>query len=131
MNTVYLRPLLNLQDSSMSSIPSPLLSVDSTHPSLPGHFPGMAVVPGVVFLSFILDEVRRQLPMVRVAGVRKLKFLQMLLPQQAFVVEFATPDQASLRFKVWRAGSVGDKHRHLLVDGNLHVAASAEIGRAP
>ena len=107
----------------MSAIPSPLLSVDLTHPSLPGHFPGMPVVPGVVFLSFILDEARRQLPMIRVSGVRKLKFLQMLLPQQSFVVEFSAPERGSLRFKCWRAPqAVNESSRQLLVDGNLQLA---------
>jgi 3-hydroxyacyl-[acyl-carrier-protein] dehydratase len=105
----------------MSSIPSPLLSVDSAHPSLPGHFPGMAVVPGVVFLSFILDEVKRQLPLARVSGVRKLKFLQMLLPQQSFVVEFGSPVHDSLRFKCWRGEQTEGQARQLLVDGNLQL----------
>ena len=107
----------------MSPIPSSPLSVDFVHPSLPGHFPGVPVVPGVVFLSFILDEARRQLPSARVTGIRKLKFLQMLLPQQPFVVEFAEPDQNSLRFKCWRAapGAPGEV-RALLVDGNLQLA---------
>jgi 3-hydroxyacyl-[acyl-carrier-protein] dehydratase len=109
----------------MSPISSRLLSVDSVHPSLPGHFPGMPVVPGVVFLSFILDEVRRQLPPVRVTGVRKLKFLQMLLPQQSFVVKFCDPEPGSLRFKCWRAASSADSlARVLLVDGNLQLAPS-------
>lgn len=116
---------------TLSSIPSALLSVDLTHPSLPGHFPGMPVVPGVVFLSFILDEVRRQLPMIRISGVRKLKFLQMLLPQQSFVVEFAPPDHSSLRFKCWRAGNHSGGQRELLVDGNLQLAGQvAETGNA-
>ena len=115
----------------MSPIPSCILSVDFVHPSLPGHFPGMPVVPGVVFLSFILDEVQRQLPLVCVTGVRKLKFLQMLLPQQSFVVEFSAPDNVSLRFKCWRAApDVAGDARTLLVDGNLQLAPgsrSAEL----
>jgi hypothetical protein len=87
----------------------------------------MAVVPGVVFLSFILDEVKRQLPSLQVSGVRKLKFLQMLLPQQRFVVEFSEPVQGSLRFKCWRDQQV-DEPRQLLVDGNLQLAIAAQPG---
>ena len=107
----------------MSVIPSRLLSIDSEHPSLPGHFPGVPVVPGVVFLSHILDEVRRQLPALRVTGVRKLKFLQMLLPGQSFMVEFSAPDKGALRFKCWRAPAreKDDDARDLLVDGNLRL----------
>jgi hypothetical protein len=74
----------------------------------------MAVVPGVVFLSFILD-------------VRKLKFLQMLLPQQRFVVEFAEPSQVSLRFKCWREQQANEP-RQLLVDGNLQLATALPTG---
>jgi 3-hydroxymyristoyl/3-hydroxydecanoyl-(acyl carrier protein) dehydratase len=113
----------------MFSIPSSLLSVDSAHPSLPGHFPHMPVVPGVVFLSFILDEARRQLPAAHVIGIRKLKFLQMLLPTQAFEVEFATPDKESLRFKCWRSmaaavTAIASEQRELLADGNLQLAVA-------
>jgi len=82
----------------------------------------MAVVPGVVVLSLILDEVRRQLPMLSVIGVRKLKFLQMLLPSQSFVVEFSSPDPFSLRFKCWRAEQQDENvPRQLLADGNLKL----------
>lgn len=122
---------LNLQDSLMLPIASRLLSIDSVHPSLPGHFPGLPVVPGVVFLSFILDEVRRQLPSLRVSGVRKLKFLQMLLPGQAFVVEFSVPDTGSLRFKCWRDTHDAPRNtRDLLVDGNLRVTDAVQSGYA-
>lgn len=107
----------------MSVIPSRVLSIDSTHPSLPGHFPGVPVVPGVVFLSHILDEVQRQLPALCVIGVRKLKFLQMLLPEQSFRVEFSAPVEGALRFKCWRvpAREKEDEARDLLVDGNLRL----------
>lgn len=84
------------------------------------------MVPGVVFLSFILDEVKRQLPMVRVSGVRKLKFLQMLLPQQSFLVEFADPVNSSLRFKCWRGSQDDRQSRQLLVDGNLQLDLTAK-----
>lgn len=116
----------------MSVAVSHALSVDRTHPSLPGHFPGSPVVPGVVFLSYILLELRRQLPELEVRGVRKLKFLRMLLPEQSFVVEFAAPEHSSLRFKCWRhdvaieptASPAGnDSKRDLLVDGHLLVSS--------
>jgi len=116
----------------MSVAVSHALSVDRTHPSLPGHFPGSAVVPGVVFLSYILTELRRQLPELEVRGVRKLKFLRMLLPEQSFVVEFAAPERSSLRFKCWRHAAAADQganqvlhdsKRDLLVDGHLLVSA--------
>jgi 3-hydroxymyristoyl/3-hydroxydecanoyl-(acyl carrier protein) dehydratase len=88
------------------------LCVNNTHPALPGHFPGAPVVPGVVLLSEILADLQRQLPQVQVAGIKKLKFLRMLFPEQRFTVEFAEPLQHNLRFKCWQDGA-------LLAEGNL------------
>ena len=109
------------------------LSVDRTHSSLPGHFPGMPVVPGVVFLSYILGELARQIPAVEVAGIRKLKFLRILLPEHGFRVEFATPVAGSLRFKCWRTTDLQatglvpgeDAAAELLVEGNLLLRDAA------
>lgn len=94
---------------------SETLRVGNEHPSLPGHFPGTPVVPGVVLLSYVLSELRRQQPNIKVVGVKKLKFLSLLLPEQSFVVEFAAPIGASLRFKCWRNA----ERKEPLVDGHL------------
>ena len=95
------------------------LQVDHGHPALPGHFPGNPVVPGVVLLNCILDELGRQAPQVTVTGIRKLKFLRMLFPGQSFSVEFAAPAAGGLRFKCWQDGAV-------LAEGNLaaHIEPS-------
>lgn len=100
------------------------LCVDHAHPSLPGHFPGMPVVPGVVLLSEILADQRRQLPRVQVMGIKKLKFLRMLLPDQGFTVEFAEPGANGLRFKCWQDGAV-------LAEGNLALRALETESPAP
>jgi len=100
----------------MPAVSSRTLYVDSTHPSLPGHFPGTPVVPGVVLLSEILTEQHRQLPEVQVNGIRKLKFLRMLFPNQSFTVEFGEPTDKGLRFKCWQDGAV-------LAEGNLALQA--------
>lgn len=93
------------------------LCVNHTHPSLPGHFPGTPVVPGVVLLSEVLADLQRQRPQVQVAGIKKLKFLRMLFPEQCFTVEFAEPLERSLRFKCWQDGA-------LLAEGNLALHLS-------
>lgn len=102
----------------MSADSSRTLSVNNAHPSLPGHFPGTPVVPGVVLLSEILAEQRRLLPGLQVMGIKKLKFLRMLLPEQGFTVEFGEPAAESLRFKCWQDGAV-------LAEGNLALQANA------
>lgn len=96
------------------------LCVDSAHPSLPGHFPGAPVVPGVVLLSEVLADQLRQLPQLRVTGIKKLKFLRMLLPGQSFTVEFAAPGAGGLRFKCWQDEAV-------LAEGNLALSGGEPL----
>jgi 3-hydroxyacyl-[acyl-carrier-protein] dehydratase len=91
--------------------------IDSAHPALPGHFPGMPVVPGVVLLSHVVAQWQQQAPQWPVSGIKKLKFLKLLFPDQAFTVEFAIADTASVRFKCWQEGE-------LLAEGNLNLSAT-------
>src|SRR5580698_10246520 len=98
--------------------------VDESHPSLPGHFPGAPVVPGVVLLSQVLAELREQSPEHIVTGIRKLKFLRMLLPGQYFTVEFETPQADRLRFKCWLASE--SLTSEPLAEGNLELASAVQ-----
>ena len=93
------------------------LRVDDTHPSLPGHFPGAPIVPGVVLLSEVLADLRRQLPHVHVIGIKKVKFLRMLRPGRHFTVEFGAPAANNLRFKCWQDGTV-------LAEGNVSISTA-------
>jgi len=79
------------------------------HPCLPGHFPGRAVVPGVVVLDRVVAALERAhgpLPPLRLP---QAKFLQPLLPGEAARVEFeATADTGGgrrWRFRVLRQGA--------------------------
>ena len=57
------------------------------HPSLPGHFPGNPVVPGVLVLEHVLAAIEAahgSLPPLRLPQV---KFLQPLLPGQVARIE--------------------------------------------
>jgi 3-hydroxyacyl-[acyl-carrier-protein] dehydratase len=102
----------------MSADASRTLCVDDAHPSLSGHFPGSPIVPGVVLLSEVLADLRRQLPQVQVVGIKKLKFLRMLLPGQQFTAEFGAIAANNLRFKCWQDGT-------LLAEGNFALKAQA------
>jgi 3-hydroxyacyl-[acyl-carrier-protein] dehydratase len=77
------------------------LSVDATHPSLPGHFPGHPLVPGVLLLEQValaLQAWRAQ----RMARVIEAKFIAPLLPEQAATVRLHATDTARLRFEIHR-----------------------------
>jgi 3-hydroxymyristoyl/3-hydroxydecanoyl-(acyl carrier protein) dehydratase len=57
------------------------LSISVTHPALPGHFPGAAVVPGVVLLEQVLQAAENWLAApVSVRGISQVKFMAPLLP---------------------------------------------------
>ncbi|ROZ79475.1 hypothetical protein [Ramlibacter sp. WS9] len=49
------------------------------HPSLPGHFPGRPVVPGVLLLDHVLQAISRFTGQ-DVGGLRQVKFMSALLP---------------------------------------------------
>jgi 3-hydroxyacyl-[acyl-carrier-protein] dehydratase len=62
------------------------------HPSLPGHFPGTPVVPGVVILDEILAALLECRQGFHLMGVRTVKFLVPLKPEQPFTIYFSTED---------------------------------------
>jgi len=93
--------------------------VPDGHPSLPGHFPEAPLVPGVLLLGHIVADVQRQLPGRRVTGIRKLKFLHLLLPGQRFTVTVESPRDDAVRF-LCRRGEV------LLAEGRLYLAPLAD-----
>jgi 3-hydroxyacyl-[acyl-carrier-protein] dehydratase len=84
-------------------------TIDAAHPSLPGHFPGNTVVPGVVVLSHVLAILNGQSAEhsgLRVVGIKRLKFLRQVLPGQRLrlVVEPAKRQSAKpepVGFECW------------------------------
>lgn len=75
------------------------LRIDATHPSLPGHFPGNPVVPGVVLLQRVAAALS-QWRGTRIAGL-DVKFLAPLLPNQNATIELRE-DVHRVRFAVIR-----------------------------
>jgi 3-hydroxymyristoyl/3-hydroxydecanoyl-(acyl carrier protein) dehydratase len=60
--------------------------VAGDHPSLPGHFPGHPVVPGVLLLEEAIACILAVSPGQALAGVTSAKFLRAVAPDQAIEV---------------------------------------------
>jgi 3-hydroxymyristoyl/3-hydroxydecanoyl-(acyl carrier protein) dehydratase len=75
--------------------------VDPSHPSLPGHFPGDPIVPGVVLLDHVVDAIERMHGPLARMRLPQVKFLQPLRPGERARVELdgAAP---RWRFRVLR-----------------------------
>ena len=55
-------------------------AVAADHPSLPGHFPGRPVVPGVVLLDYVAALVLREHSGRRVGGFAAVRFVRPVRP---------------------------------------------------
>ena len=95
--------------------------IHADHPSLPGHFPGAPLVPGVVILDEVvaaLDEWRQN---SQLTAIQNVKFLAPLKPEQLFTISlFATSKDAGEVSFCCRAEGL------VIVEGRLAVVWGAE-----
>jgi 3-hydroxymyristoyl/3-hydroxydecanoyl-(acyl carrier protein) dehydratase len=92
-------------------------SVAHGHPSLPGHFPGRPVVPGVVVLDEAVALVLLHRPADRLAGLDEVKFLAPVLPGDAVTVTCSE-------------GAPGRLHLACTVAGRAVLRARVRLGGA-
>ena len=65
------------------------LTIDSSHPSLAGHFPGNPVVPGVVILEEVLELIGKSLGQsFMLSKVPSVKFHSPLRPNEPLQLKF-------------------------------------------
>ncbi len=91
-------------------------AIRADHPSLPGHFPGTPLVPGVVILDEIVAALLEWRKECELTSIRTVKFLVPLKPEQPFTISFSAGDQ--------RAGEVDFCCRiedRIIVEGRLEV----------
>lgn len=81
-------------------------AVAADHPSLPGHFPGRPIVPGVVLLDHVLELVLG--PGRRATALAGVKFTAAVCPGETIEVSAAQhragPDSGRIGFVALRAG---------------------------
>lgn len=72
--------------------------IPATHPSLPGHFPGRPIVPGVLLLAHVAAALNAAYGPLVVRGARQVKFLAPLFPDVACAVFFTNIQTRSAEF---------------------------------
>jgi 3-hydroxymyristoyl/3-hydroxydecanoyl-(acyl carrier protein) dehydratase len=78
------------------------LRISAAHPSLPGHFPGNPVVPGVVLLDHVAAAIERA-GGGHLARIAAVKFLAPLRPDEDAELR-VVGDGSRVRFRIDRAG---------------------------
>jgi 3-hydroxymyristoyl/3-hydroxydecanoyl-(acyl carrier protein) dehydratase len=100
-----------------------IVRIPADHPTLPGHFPGRPIVPGVVLLQCVLDEAERWLgTQLSVRMLPRAKFSAPLLPEQDAELELRRTGN-ELRFSVMRDAQV-------VTQGLFTLADLIDAGRA-
>ena len=83
--------------------------VRADHPMFAGHFPGHPIVPGAWLLAWVVATASRRLAAERdpraVMGVKRVKFLRPLAPDQAF--------ECALKFGARSVGSETNPHNSM------------------
>src|SRR6266571_8483535 len=90
--------------------------ISADHPSLPGHFPGAPLVPGVVILDEVLGALLEWRKDCLLSAIRTVKFLVPLKPEQTFTICFSASDDGG--------GEVNFSCRveeRVIVEGRLEV----------
>ena len=80
-------------------------SIPSGHPSLPGHFPGRPIVPGVLLLERVLEAIEATHGPLGALRLPQVKFARPLLPGEVARIDL-TGEAPRWRFRVSRGDAL-------------------------
>lgn len=97
-------------------------TISANHPSLPGHFPGAPLVPGVLILDEVLAALRDKHKDCQLSTIRAVKFLHPLKPQQLFTIclSVSTDDTREVNF----CCRIDDR---VIVEGQLEIKCGTMV----
>ena len=79
--------------------------IEPDHPSLPGHFPGRPLVPGVVLLDRVVAAIEATHGALGPLRLPQVKFMQPLLPGEEARVEL-DGEASRWRFRILRGDTL-------------------------
>jgi 3-hydroxyacyl-[acyl-carrier-protein] dehydratase len=93
-------------------------AVAADHPSLPGHFPGDPIVPGVLVLDQVIHAAESWLARaIQVRSLTQVKFVQPLRPEESARINLML-EGATLKFTV-------QKDSTMIAQGVMQLAEQA------
>jgi 3-hydroxymyristoyl/3-hydroxydecanoyl-(acyl carrier protein) dehydratase len=95
--------------------------IHADHPSLPGHFPGAPLIPGVLILDEVVAALEEWRQDSQLSGIRRVKFLEPLKPEQLFTISLSATSK--------NAGEVSfccSAQERVIVEGRLAVVWGAK-----
>jgi 3-hydroxyacyl-[acyl-carrier-protein] dehydratase len=97
-------------------------AIMADHPSLPGHFPDAPLVPGVLILDEVLSALRNWQKDYELTGIRTVKFLQPLKPEQQFTICLSAnnrcPSEVNFRCRI---------EGRMIAEGQLEVRCRTKV----
>lgn len=90
--------------------------IAADHPAIAGHFPGDPLVPGVLILEEVFEALVETIGPARLVGVRSVKFLAPVRPEETFEVRFHDEGDQRYAFTCSRDGQI-------LARGSLQLAS--------
>ena len=81
------------------------VNISREHPSLPGHFPGHPVVPGVVMLGEVIDVIRQVTRgPLEILEFPLIKFVSPLSPGEPLIIRLASNMHGERTFTCFAGG---------------------------